>query len=97
MATVEFADSAQRDLLDIVDFISWDNERRALSFADELQDRIVRKLGTFPLSGVAIGNIGRRYSVFSNYVVVYEIDEAHDKVRIVLVTEGHRNWRPAFE
>lgn len=95
MATVEFADSAQRDLLDIVDFIAYDNERRALSFTDELQNRIVRKLGTFPMSGAAIGS--HRYTVFGNYVVVYEVDEAQSAVRIVLITEGHRNWRAAFE
>jgi addiction module RelE/StbE family toxin len=95
MYAVDYSESAQGDLLSIIEYISENSPRRAREFVGELRARIEDRLGSFPKSGVVIGR--HRYTVFGNYVVVYEVDDASDKVLIVLITEGHRNWRPAFE
>lgn len=46
---------------------------------------------TAPNAGTPIGKF--RYSVFSGYVVVYALDEQNRRVNVVLVSEGHRDWR----
>ena len=48
-----------------------------------------------PRAGVAIG--AARYSVFGNYVVVYKIDDAAKRVEVLLVSEGHHQWRRLIE
>jgi plasmid stabilization system protein ParE len=83
--------STVNDLYEIVDFIAMDNEKRAVVFADQLQERMRRMLSSFPGSGTAIGSY--RFTVFSGYVVVYAIEEVAARVDVVMVTEGHRDWQ----
>ena len=64
---------ARQDVQGIVDYISCNSRTVALRFVADLQDRIHRKLSTFPMSGAAIGKV--RYSTFGNFVVVYRVDE----------------------
>jgi len=92
---VEFTDAARNDLFGILEFITADNPRRGASFVDELETFIRERLAVFPDSGTRIGK--HRFIVFRNYVAVYAVDEAMRRVRVVLVTEGHRRWRSAFE
>lgn len=92
---VEFADTADADFDAIQDYIAQDNPHRALTFVEELRGSAVRFLSTTPNAGSPIGRY--RYHRKGNYVMVYEVDEARSLVRVVLVTEGHRNWRTAFE
>ena len=92
---VDLTENAVDDLLAIVEFIARDNEQRANAFVQQLRERIEKKLSAFPESGTEIGSY--RFTVFAGYVVVYAFDEPAEQVRIVLVTEGHRNWRRALE
>jgi plasmid stabilization system protein ParE len=92
---VEFADSARNDLFEILEFITADNPKRGTSFVDELESFIRGRLAIFPDSGTRIGK--HRFIVFRNYVAVYAVDERIRRVRVLLVTEGHRRWRGAFE
>lgn len=93
---VEIADSVRLDLEQIVEHIAWDNPSRARSFVDELEQRIRNKLSVAPRSGPSLTG-EYRYSAFGNYVVVYSVDDADRVVVVMLISEGHRNWRSAFE
>jgi len=93
--TVEFAEAARNDLFEILEFIATDNPDRGASFVDELESFIRERLTGFPHSGSQISQ--HRFIVFRNYVAVYTVDEHIRHVRVVLVTEGHRQWRGAFE
>lgn len=88
---VIFSSKASRDLLQIVEFIAADNEGRAGTFIAQLEERIRTKLAQFPNSAPAYRQY--RYAVFGNYVTVYRVEERAKTVRIVLVTEGHRDWQ----
>jgi addiction module RelE/StbE family toxin len=92
---VQLTPNAVNDLFAIVDYIAEDNEERAFAFVDHLRDRIERTLSTFPESGSRWG--AYRYTVFSGYVVVYSVDQAADRVNVVLVSEGHRDWQRLLE
>lgn len=94
-ATVVFSDRAVSDLNAIVDYISIGNERRGNSFVRELSSRIVNKLSIVPESGIKIGEF--RYAPFNRYVALYSYDATIGVVTIVMVMEGHRNWRQQFE
>ena len=52
------------------------------------------KLSTFPASGPEVAR--RRYVVFGNYVILYQIEELASTVLVQVIVEGHRNWREAF-
>ena len=92
---VFFTSAADAELDGIIDFIARDNPVRAMEFVTELQERINTNLGEFPLSGNQYQ--GSRYLAFDNYVVVYDVDEQAREVYILLVTEGHRQWRVVLE
>jgi plasmid stabilization system protein ParE len=93
--TVEFAEAARNDLFEILEFIAMDNPARGATFVDDLESFIRERLADFPNSGTSIGQ--HRFIVFRNYVAVYSVDENMRHVHVVLVTEGHRKWRSAFE
>ena len=93
--SVVFAREAESDLAGIIDHISRDNPRRAHIFADDLRKFLMERLSVFPESGPSIGT--RRYVVFGNYVIVYRLGVEAKTVYVQLITEGHRNWRRAFE
>jgi toxin ParE1/3/4 len=92
---VFFSRSAEEDFLSIIDFIAADNPTRALSFVDDLQKRVVELLAAFPKSGRSYGSF--RYTVFGNYVVAYDVDDASKAVYVLLVSEGHRLWREVLD
>lgn len=93
--SVEFTTEALRDLEGIVDFITTRNSRQGAAFVEGLVEEVHGKIGAFPLSGPAIGK--HRFTVFRGYVVAYSVDEAGKRVAVVLVTEGHRDWRTVLE
>lgn len=92
---VRFTPSALDDLLAIVGYIARDNEARGLAFVEELRQRIEHKLSVFPESGTTFDHF--RFTVFSRYVVVYAVDPALERVTVILVTEGHRDWQRLLE
>ena len=92
--TVRFTRLAEQDLDEIIHYIAKENPHQALRFVDELEKRAVQTLEVFPRSGSVYKDL--RFLSFDNYVVVYDIDETDSKVNILLVTEGHRQWREIF-
>lgn len=92
---VTFTDLASDDIDQILDYIAQDSPENALKFIDSLEDRITNVLSQFPESGS--GYKGANYFAFDNYIVVYVIIEATKTVNILLVSEGHRQWRLVFD
>ena len=89
--TVKFTRFAEQDFDEIIHHIAKDNPYQALKFVDELEKRTIQTLSVFPRSGSAYK--GFRYLPLDNYLVVYDIDETDSVVNVLLVTEGHRQWR----
>jgi toxin ParE1/3/4 len=93
--TFRFSEDADADLDGILHFIAQDNPLRAISFVDELRQRAVEALSIFPNAGKPFG--AARMLSFGNYVILYRVDESAKTVTIILVTEGHRDWRELLE
>jgi toxin ParE1/3/4 len=92
---VVFTEGAREDLRRIAEHIATDSPKRARSFVAELRSRLEAKLSAFPASGPAIGNC--RYSVLGRYVAIYQTPNEQRSVRVIMVTEGHRDWRRMIE
>ena len=94
-ARVVFTESARVDLRKVAEYIAADNPKRARSFVAELRSRLEAKLSVFPASGPAVGIY--RYTVLGHYVAIYQIQEDLGSIRVVMVTQGHRDWRQMIE
>jgi toxin ParE1/3/4 len=92
---VRFSENADADFDGILHFIAQDNPLRAISFIDELRQRAVNALESFPNAGKPFG--AARMLSFGNYVILYRVDEPAKTVTIILVTEGHRDWQELLE
>jgi plasmid stabilization system protein ParE len=92
---VSFSREANDDVDSILLYIAADSPATALTFVDRLEDRIVQLLSSTPYAGRQIGKA--RYCVFGNYVAAYIVDEDPSTVTIILVSEGHREWRADLE
>jgi len=88
---INFTELADRDLDNILDYIAQDNPSNATRFIDQLEDRITKTLGVFPNSGSCYRS--SRYFSFDGYVVVYDVDESSKVVNVLLISEGHRQWK----
>jgi plasmid stabilization system protein ParE len=88
---VLFTEHAEADFDDISDFIAADNPRRALSFVTELQERSIAFLSATPNAGTRVGE--QRFAVFGRYVAVYHVDDEERIVTVMIVSEGHRDWK----
>ena len=88
---VVISPNADADFDAIADYIAADSPIRSVSFVDQLRDRALKFLAAAPNGGSPIPPF--RYAVFGNYVVAYSVDDEAARVRILLVSEGHRNWR----
>ncbi|MCR5855924.1 type II toxin-antitoxin system RelE/ParE family toxin [Mesorhizobium sp. J428] len=88
---VSFSTEANSDVDSILFYIAADSPATALNFVDRLESRIVELLSLTPSAGKRIGRA--RYFSFGNYVVAYIVNEEASTVTVVLVAEGHRNWR----
>ena len=92
---IRFTKGADQDIDDILDFIAQDSVENAIKFIDNLETRIEKVLSTFPAGGIRYKTA--RYFAFDNYIVVYDIDEKVKMVSILLITEGHRQWKTVLE
>jgi plasmid stabilization system protein ParE len=88
---VEFTPLAEADFDAIQHYIAADNPFRAITFVEELRDSAVGFLSVTPHAGSKIGQL--RYFSRRNYVVVYRVNDDLHLVQVLLVSEGHRNWR----
>lgn len=62
-----------------------------MRFVERLQERVVTHLSTMPRAGASLGRF--RFLVFRGYVTIYSVDEKAGVVAVLMVSEGHRNWR----
>ena len=92
---VYFTKQADTDIDEIIDYIAQDSLDNAFIFIDQLQRRITSTLSVMPLGGATCGDA--RYLSFGNYVVVYDVDESNKAVYVLLVMEGHKQWKVIFE
>lgn len=88
---VRFTHQADADFDSILHFIAQSNPHRAISFVDELQQRLIAVLSIAPNAGTQVN--GYRYTVLGRYVAVYTVDADAAVVQVVLIAEGHRDWR----
>jgi plasmid stabilization system protein ParE len=88
---VIFSPQADADLDSILHYIAADNPAAAIRFVDALRARAIDFLSVTPNGGTPLGKV--RYIAFGNYVVVYSVSPTARRVRVLLVTEGHRAWR----
>ena len=92
---VIFSDAAESDFDNILHYIAESDARRAIGFVQELRRRATEFLATAPNATSTIGRF--RYFVVRRYILVYEVDEEANTVRVVMITEGHRDWRRMIE
>lgn len=90
---VRWSDRAEAGLDAIVDYISTDNPRAALSIYEEIR-RQVRRLGDFPQSGRPGRAANTRELVVAGtpYLVVYRVSS--DAVFVLRVLHGAQRWPP---
>ena len=95
MKPVAVSDRAEHDLADIADYISLDNPRRALSFAEELEAQFVA-IGERPMSFPARPEWGmnKRSTVHGRYVIIFQVNEDH--IEILRVVHGARDLDEMF-
>lgn len=89
---VRFTQNAEEDFDAILHFIAADNPVRALAFINELRLTTIQRLGSWPMSAPVV-NEKTRYLVIGRYVVAYRVNEAAQEVEVLMVTEGHQDWR----
>ena len=85
---------AQKDLLDIFDYICEDDPAAASDFIDKL-DKAITKLGSFPRSGAVpkderLRLLGYHMLVFQNYLIFYVIKEKTVEIRRII--HGSRKY-----
>ena len=92
MTTVKSSESADQELLDMLDWIAQENPQNALNFIDRLQTETRNVLESFPEAGRAQGD-GTRYIVVSGRVVVYEYRADVDEVLVLHYYEPGQDWQ----
>ena len=86
-----FLKSAQKDLHDVVDYISQHSFEAAQGFLDELDKRILQ-ICDFPKSCEACRTAPvLRRMVVGHYLVFYEEDEKNDVINIYRILHSSRN------
>ena len=92
--TVVFTHEADEDFDNIIDHIAKDDPVRAISFVHELRDRAKNALSIVPAGGTAFK--GSYFFPFGKYVVVYDIDDANDRVVVHMISHSRRQWKSIF-
>lgn len=87
---VTFSPAARDDLMEIAVFIAQDNPKRALTFADELEDKCIG-LGQTPGIGTMRPELGEgiRMLPHRRYLIFYR--EARGVLRIERIVHGARD------
>ncbi len=90
MVEIEWSTTAQIDLNDIIDYIAQDSLEFALSFYDQVKEKL-ENLTEFPNMGRKVPELDDpniRELIFRNYRLIYRI--MGDKIQIVRVFHGSR-------
>ena len=85
---IKYLPVAQRDLVEIIDYIKIDSPDSAVNFLDRF-DRAVVKLETFPLLDISprdnrLQSLGYRILVIGNYLVFYVVKNSIVEIRKIL-------------
>lgn len=93
---IEYLPIAEKDLVDIFEYILSDNPSAATSFLDQIDDTI-SKLEDFPFMGVMpkdsrLKYLGYRILIVDSYLVFYVVDEADELAEIRRIIHGKRQY-----
>ena len=91
---IEYLPVAQKDLIEILEYIQRDNPPAALALLNKI-DESIAKLGDFPLMGampkdIRLKSLGYRMLVIGNYLVFYVLMD--DIVEIRRIMHGKRRY-----
>ncbi len=90
MVEIEWATTAQNDLNDIIDYIAQDSLEFAVSFYDQVKEKL-ENLNEFPNMGRKVPELDDpniRELIFRNYRLIYQ--NLGDKIQIVRIIHGSR-------
>ncbi len=90
MAEVEWSITAQNDLNEIIDYIAQDSLEFALSFYDQVKEKLIN-LTEFPKIGRKVPELDDpniRELILRNYRLIYRIQG--EKIQIVRLIHGSR-------
>lgn len=90
--TVYFTNSVLFELDEIEEYIARDSPIRAISFVEELQQRMRDTLSTIPNSG-RIYKQSTRFIALSGYVVLCEVEETTRHVHVLHIVSGRTDWK----
>jgi len=97
---INITKAAERDLGDIVDYISTDNPTAAVKVAAKIEKNIL-KLGNFPSIGVVprirhLALKGYRILIIDDYHIFYVV-ASKETIEIRRILSGKRNYQFLFE
>jgi len=90
MVEIEWSSKAENDLNEIIDYIAKDSLEYALSFYEQLSEK-VKNLAKFPKMGRKVpelDNLHIRELILKNYRIIYR--ELEEKVQIIRIFHGSR-------
>ena len=92
MTKLIWSDEAEKNLIEIYEFIAFDSEPRAREFVRKLKTK-ARRLKRFPYSGRIVPELAEqpgqpREILVQNYRIIYDIH--HGGIKIVMVRHGMR-------
>jgi len=98
--SIEYLPTAEKDLIDIFEYILSDNPSAATSFLDHV-DQSILKLEDFPYMGVVpkdtrLKYLSYRILLVENYLVFYVVHEVQELVEIRRVLHGKRRYNFLF-
>jgi len=93
---IEYLPIAEKDLIDIFEYILSDNPSAATSFLDQV-DETISSLEDFPYMGVIpkdsrLKYLGYRILIVESYLVFYVVHETDDLVEIRRIIHGKRQY-----
>lgn len=91
---IEYLPSAQKDIIDIIEYIKLDNPSATLNFVDKL-DESISQLADFPLIGIApkdsrLQLLNYRMLIVDNYLVFYVLKDRTVEIRRII--HGKRKY-----
>ena len=97
---IEYLPAAEKDLIDIFEYILSDNPSAATNFLDQV-DKSILKLEDFPYMGVIpkdtrLKYLGYRILIVENYLVFYVVHEVKELIEIRRLLHGKRQYNFLF-
>ena len=90
-------DEAQRDLIEIGDYIARDNRQRAVTFVKELRSAmsvLMERPEAFPIVPRYV-HLGIRRRLYGNYLIFYRCDDV--QIAVIRVLHGARDYESLLD